>query len=64
MIIDSSVVVAILLREGGSDHFAVKIADAWPRRMSVASLLESTMVVEGKGRIIGQLRSRCPFGNI
>ena len=48
MIIDYSVVVAILLREGDGDHFAVKIADAWPRRMSVASLLESTMVVEGR----------------
>ena len=48
MIIDSSVVVAILLRESDGDHFAVKVADAWPRRMSVASLLESTMVVEGR----------------
>ena len=48
MIIDSSVVVAILLREGDGDHFAVKIVDAWPRRMSVASLLESAMVVEGR----------------
>ena len=49
MIIDSSAVVAILSQEPDIDYFTGKIADAWPRRMSVASLLETTLVVEGRG---------------
>ncbi|MYA60209.1 MAG: type II toxin-antitoxin system VapC family toxin [Chloroflexi bacterium] len=49
MIIDSSAIAAILFREPDIGYFAGKIADAWPRRMSVASLLETTLVVEGRG---------------
>ena len=48
MIIDTSVIVAIFLSEGDAEHFKEKVASAWPRRMSVASLLETTMVVEGR----------------
>ncbi|MCY4475897.1 MAG: type II toxin-antitoxin system VapC family toxin [Chloroflexi bacterium] len=48
MIIDSSAIASILFMESDSGHFSAKIADSWPRRMSVASLLESTMVVEGR----------------
>ena len=48
MIIDSSAIASILFMEADSGHFSTKIADNWPRRMSVASLLESTMVVEGR----------------
>ena len=48
MIIDSSAIASILFMEADSGHFSAKIADNWPRRMSVASLLESTMVVEGR----------------
>ena len=48
MIIDTSAIVAIFLSESDAEHFKEKIASAWPRRMSVASLLETTMVVEGR----------------
>ena len=48
MIIDSSAIASILFREHDGEYFAGKIADAWPRQMSVASLLESTMVIEGR----------------
>ncbi len=48
MIIDSSAIVSILFDEQDRELFAGKIADAWPRRVSVASLLEATMVVEGR----------------
>ena len=48
MIIDTSAIVAIFLSESDAEHFKEKVASAWPRRMSVASLLETTMVVEGR----------------
>ena len=48
MIIDTSAIVAIFLSESDADHFKEKVASAWPRRMSVASLVETTMVVEGR----------------
>ena len=46
MIIDTSAIVAIFLSESDAEHFKEKVASAWPRSMSVASLLETTMVVE------------------
>ena len=49
MIIDSSAILAILLREPDAGHFEEAIADAWPRRMTAVALLEATMVVEGRG---------------
>ena len=48
MIIDTSVIVAIFSNEDDAAHFEEKVAGAWPRRMSVACLLEATMVLEGK----------------
>ena len=49
MIIDSSAILAILLREPDAGRFEDAIADAWPRRMTAVALLESAMVVEGRG---------------
>ncbi len=48
MIIDTSAMVAIFLNEDDAAQFEEKVGCAWPRRMSVASLLEATMVLEGK----------------
>ena len=48
MIIDSSAILAILLREPDAERFEDAIADAWPRRMTAVALLESAMVVEGR----------------
>ena len=49
MIIDSSAILAILLREPDAGHFEDAIVDAWPRRMTAVALLESAMVVESRG---------------
>ena len=49
MIIDSSAILAILLREPDAERFEEAIADAWPRRMPAAALVETAMVVEGRG---------------
>ena len=49
MIVDSSAILAILLREPDAGRFEDAIADAWPRRMTAVALLESAMVVEGRG---------------
>ncbi len=49
MIIDSSAILAILLREKDAGRFEDAIADGWPRRMTAVALLESAMVVEGRG---------------
>ena len=49
MIIDTSAVLAVLFREPDAERFDRAIAHAWPRRMSVATLLEATMVVESRG---------------
>ena len=49
MIIDSSAILAILLREPDAGRFEDAIADAWPRRMTAVALLEAAMVVEGRG---------------
>ena len=49
MIIDSSAILAILFEEPDAERFEDAIADAWPRRMTAVALLESAMVVEGRG---------------
>ena len=49
MIIDTSAILAILLREPDAGRFEDAIADAWPRRMTAVAFLEATMVVEGRG---------------
>ena len=49
MIIDTSAIVAILFMERDGEYFENKIIDARSRRISVASLLEATMVVEDRG---------------
>ncbi len=48
MIIDTSAVVAILLAESDAARYERAISTAWPRRMSVVALLETTMVIEGR----------------
>lgn len=49
MIIDTSAILAVLFREPDATRIEDAIAHAWPRRMSVATLLEAAMVVEGRG---------------
>ena len=49
MIVDTSAILAILLSEPEADDYERKLADRWPRRMSVATLLEATMVAESRG---------------
>ncbi len=49
MIIDSSAVVAILNREPEAERYEEAIATATQPRVSVASLLEASIVVEGRG---------------
>ena len=48
MIIDTSAIVAIFLCESDAEQFEEKIANTWPRCMSVASFLETTMVLESR----------------
>ena len=48
MIVDTSAVVAILLAEPDAARYERAISMAWPRRMSVVALLETTMVIEGR----------------
>lgn len=49
MIVDSSAIVAILLREADSDDLADKLTTALPLRMSAATYLEVSIVMENKG---------------
>ena len=51
MIVDSSAILAILLREPEADLFKRKLADAETVRMSVAAWLESTIAIESKGGV-------------
>ena len=48
MIIDTSAVLAILFHEPDAERFAGAIVDASSRRMSVAALLETTIVLESR----------------
>ena len=49
MILDSSALLAVLNREYDADRFQDEILRASPCRMSVANLLEASIVVEGRG---------------
>jgi ribonuclease VapC len=48
VIIDTSAVAAILLAEPDAARYERAISTAWPRRMSMVALLETTMVIEGR----------------
>ena len=49
MIIDTSAILAILFEEPDRAYFARKFQERRPRRMSSATMLEATMLVEGRG---------------
>ena len=49
MIVDSSAVLAVLLHETDAKHYAGVIMTAAPCRMSVANVLEASIVVESRG---------------
>ena len=49
MIVDSSALLAVLNREPDADRFQDAILTASPCRMSVANMLEASIVVEGRG---------------
>ena len=49
MIVDSSAVVAILLSEADADHLSNKLTGAPRLRMSAATYLEVSIVMENKG---------------
>ncbi len=49
MIIDTSAVLAVLFSEPDARRYEDAIAKAWPRRMSVVALLETSMVLESRG---------------
>ncbi len=48
MIIDTSAILAILFEEADADHFISAIAAASSRRISAATLLETTIVLESR----------------
>ena len=48
MIIDTSAILAILFREPDAERFASAITAASSRRISAATLLETTIVLEGR----------------
>ena len=50
MIIDTSAILAILFREADAPHYARTIAETSPCRLSVANLLEASIVVGARGR--------------
>lgn len=49
MIVDSSAVVAILNQEPDAEYYEMAIVSAPTCRMSVANVLEASIVVEGRG---------------
>ena len=48
MIVDSSALLAILLREPDREEYLAAIVNNDPRRMSVANWFESAMVIDGR----------------
>ena len=48
MIVDTSALLAVLLREEDANRFETAIANS-PCQMSAANVLEATMVLEGRG---------------
>ena len=49
MIVDTSALLAVLNREPDADHFQDAMLRASPCRISVANMLEASIVVEGRG---------------
>ena len=49
MIVDTSAIVAILFAEAEEDRFLDTLVDAPKVRISAATLVEATMVIEGRG---------------
>lgn len=49
MIVDSSVIVAILGAEPDASDLRRALAGAWPRRISAATLLETGIALESRG---------------
>ena len=49
MIVDSSALLAVLYREPDAEHYETVIAAAPDCRMSVANVLEASIVLEGRG---------------
>ena len=49
MIVDSSAILAVLLEEPDADRYAQALTDAPACRMSAASFLEATIVIESRG---------------
>ena len=49
MIVDTSAILAVLFREPDAEHYAKAIATASSRRMSVATFVEATIVLESRG---------------
>ncbi len=49
MIVDSSAVLAVLNREADAERYLAAILTAAPCRMSVANMLETSIVVESRG---------------
>jgi ribonuclease VapC len=63
MVLDSSAVIAVLLDEPDADSLRVAIADADTRLISAATLVETSLVIEGRfgptgGRELDLLISR------
>jgi ribonuclease VapC len=52
VIIDSSAVLAIFLREHDGRRYLRAVMDAEPRRMSVSNWLEASMVVDRRGNAL------------
>jgi ribonuclease VapC len=52
VIIDSSAVLAIVLREPDGRQYLRAVLSAMPRRMSVSNWLEATMVVDRRGNAL------------
>ena len=51
MVVDSSALLTILFQEDGAATYEVALAEADDPIISAASLLEASMVVEGRGGI-------------
>jgi ribonuclease VapC len=56
MVVDTSVLVAILRSERDADELSRKLFDGFPRRLSAASYLELSMVMSSGGGADGLLR--------
>jgi ribonuclease VapC len=55
MVVDTSALVAILLREPEADRFGRSLSEAPVRLMSAVSRVELTFVIEGRKRVAGRV---------